>query len=264
VREENGMPTAERAIEVYLRLARACEGQAHGAERDGYLLLAAESAWACGRNQQAERLRFLLLKHNPNHLLKPYGSFAQAVESLDVQALIRQLRRQHPAEQSERLLRALEPKTEAARHGLTETPSRTNDKTRQELVLPVGTVLEPPDGVPGKEATPASAAEQPPRPIQKEVRKMAETNPPRPPIPDPRRSAPPVARPAGGPGVFNVAPDDRLRPRPAAAPIAGLSPPVRHEAAGGAIGLLLAIIVFLLGAAVFVLTFLQPFVPLGF
>ncbi len=241
------MPTAERAIEIYLRLARACEGPAHAAERDAYLLLAAEAAWACGRNEQAERLRFLLLKHSPNHLLKAYGSFAQALESQDVQALIRQLRRQHPPERAERLLQNLEPEAEPARGGLRETPSRSNDKTRQELVLPVAKAPEPEEVE-----------------IQKEVHQMAETNPPRPPIPDPRRPAPPVARPAT-PGIFNVAPDDRPRPRPAAVPIAGLSPPMRHDAAsGGAIGLLLAILVFLLGAAVFALTFVQPFVPLGF
>ncbi len=251
------MPTTERAIEIYLRLARSCDGPDRAGERDGYLLLAAEAAWACGRNDQAERLRFLLLKHNPNHLLKAYGSFAQALESQDVPALIRQLRRQHPVDKAEQALQALEPEGDSARR---DTP-RAGDPTKQELVLPLrpaaGEEQEPVRASVPKPAAPPAAVRVPP---QKEVSPMADTNQPRP-IPDPRRPAPPVARPAA-PNIFNVAPDDRPRPRAAVAPIAGLSPP-RHEASGsGALGVLLAIIVLAVGAALFLLTFVHPFVPL--
>jgi hypothetical protein len=90
---------------VYEELARRCEEQHEARRRDIFLVLAADAAFAAGRADDAERLRMRLLQLSPHSLLCPYASFADALQARDIQDYIADLRRLHPPEQAEQLLR---------------------------------------------------------------------------------------------------------------------------------------------------------------
>src|SRR5262245_63709284 len=90
---------------VYEELARRCERQQNARQRDIFLVLAADAALAAGRADDAERLRLHLLFLSPHSLLRPYASFADALQARDIQDYIADLRRLHPPEQAEQLLR---------------------------------------------------------------------------------------------------------------------------------------------------------------
>jgi hypothetical protein len=171
------------------------------------------------------------------------------------------LQRNHPPDAAERLMERLEPETESAQRGITETASLSEAKTRHDLLLPESESASKPGAARAPALPPAAAAPAARGSKQKEASKMADMHQPRPPAPDPRRPPPPTARPA--PNVFSVVPDDRPRPRPAMGPIGGLAPP-RTDTGGGWIGLLLAIVVFAIGIALLAVTFVNPFFPLGF
>ena len=91
------MPTADQTIRVYQELATLCDRQGQSQMHDRFLVLAADAAWGSGRADLAEQIRTLLLQHNPHHLLRPYASFAEAVNSPDVHSYVSALRRSHPA-----------------------------------------------------------------------------------------------------------------------------------------------------------------------
>ena len=101
------MASSEQIIRTYCELAESYEQQGQAQMRDRFLVLAADAAVTAGRLEEAERLRFRLLQHNPHHLLKPYNSFALALKSLDVQNYISALRRSHPYERAEHLLETI-------------------------------------------------------------------------------------------------------------------------------------------------------------
>src|SRR5262249_9597661 len=83
-------------------------------QRDVFLVLAADAALAAGQRDQAERLRQRLLALNPHHLLKPFATLAQALQSPDIQEFVADLRRQCPPE-------AAAHKLEARRNGVPPT-----------------------------------------------------------------------------------------------------------------------------------------------
>jgi hypothetical protein len=101
------MPNADHVTRVYQELASLCERQGQPQMRDRFLVLAADAAWTGGKEEAAERIRGLLLQRNPHHLLRPYGSLAEAMGSADVQSYVNALRRSHPYEASEQLLQSL-------------------------------------------------------------------------------------------------------------------------------------------------------------
>lgn len=90
---------------VYEELARRCERQQNARQRDIFLVLAADAAFAAGRADDAERLRLHLLLLSPHSLLRPYASFADALQARDIQDYIADLRRLHPPDQAEQRLR---------------------------------------------------------------------------------------------------------------------------------------------------------------
>jgi hypothetical protein len=101
-------------LRVYKELADWYERQGQPAMRDRFLILAAESAFAMGKIEEAERLRQHLLHGNPHHMLKPFSSFAQAMQSSNVQIYIHDLQVNYPPETAEDLLRNLRAGAEPA------------------------------------------------------------------------------------------------------------------------------------------------------
>lgn len=101
-------------VQVYQELAVAHDQQGQAQVRDRYLLLAADAALAAGRADEADALRARLLQMNPHHLLKPFASLAQALESPDVKTYVEGLRRTYPPEEAEQILRKLKKEPTAA------------------------------------------------------------------------------------------------------------------------------------------------------
>jgi hypothetical protein len=95
------------ALQVYKELADWYERQGQAAMRDRFLILAAEAAFSAGNREEAERLRQRLLQGNPHHMLKPFSSFAQALQSTNIQIYIHDLQVNYPPDTAEALLRDL-------------------------------------------------------------------------------------------------------------------------------------------------------------
>jgi hypothetical protein len=104
--EHERMSPNARSQQVYEELAGWYDHQGQAKLRDWFLVLAADAALALGHADKAERLRQRLLHVNPHHLLRPFGSFAEALRSPDVQGYIADLRRNYPLETAEQLLQA--------------------------------------------------------------------------------------------------------------------------------------------------------------
>src|SRR4051812_40635695 len=89
----------------YEELAGRFEQLAEPRRRDHCLVLAADAALAAGRADDAERLRQRLLRANPYHLLRPYASWSEALQSSDVRDYIADLRNQLPPDRVAQLLK---------------------------------------------------------------------------------------------------------------------------------------------------------------
>jgi hypothetical protein len=134
--DENAMSLPETIQHIYEDLSRRYEKRNDLPLRDAFLMLAADVAYLSGRAADAERLRALLLAHNPNCLLRPFPSFAAAMQSLDIQDYLADLRKQYPPAEAESLLtriRAnplgmpLDPKKEHDTQEVNPPTSRTID-----------------------------------------------------------------------------------------------------------------------------------------
>jgi hypothetical protein len=101
---EDGIMDSLATLQVYKELADWYERQGQAAMRDRFLILAAEAAFSAGKPEDAERLRQRLLQGNPHHMLKPFSSFAQALQSTNIQIYIHDLQANYPAETAEGLL----------------------------------------------------------------------------------------------------------------------------------------------------------------
>src|SRR5579871_2799451 len=95
------------ALQVYRELADWYERQGQAAMRDRFLILAAEAAFSAGKSEEAERLRQRLLQANPHHMLKPFSTFAQALQSSNIQIYIHDLQTNYPTDKAQRLLQEL-------------------------------------------------------------------------------------------------------------------------------------------------------------
>lgn len=98
------MSLPETIQRIYHELAIRYDRQNEVRLRDDFYLLAADVAFASGRYDEAERLHCALLEVNPNSVLKPFPTFADAAASLDIQHYLADLRRQYPPGEAERLL----------------------------------------------------------------------------------------------------------------------------------------------------------------
>ena len=104
---QNTMPPTDASAKVYQELADWYEQQRDGPMRDRFLLLAAASLLSSGHKDEAEKIRLRLLKLNPNHLVKPFPSMAEAVKSRDVREYIEGLRRNYSPPAASQLLESL-------------------------------------------------------------------------------------------------------------------------------------------------------------
>jgi hypothetical protein len=101
------MDSQETLPRVYRELADFYERRAEPSMRDRFLVLAMDADVRDGRPDEAEKLRRHLLQLNPHHMLRPFGTFAEAVETADVQTYLRDLRMNYPSEVAQVLLRSL-------------------------------------------------------------------------------------------------------------------------------------------------------------
>lgn len=202
------------ALQVYKELADWYERQGQVAMRDRFLILAAEAAFSSGHPDEAERLRQRLLQGNPHHMLKPFSSFAQALQSTNIQIYIHDLQVNYPPQTAEDLLRDLHsgvapPQPAAEGETLLAPGPRINPviEMRDEQTLPIGPATEPLKVYPlrdePKPSAPAAPPVKPAQPKQTAPRKTTtapvpaakpQTRPRPQPIP-PRVAAPPSVAP---------------------------------------------------------------------
>jgi hypothetical protein len=172
------------SVQVYQELAVAHDQQGQAQVRDRFLLLAADAALAVGRTEEAEALRGRLLQLNPHHLLKPFASLGQALESPDVKSYVEGLRRTYPPADAEQSLQKLRketapPANAAADRAIATLPRTGPSSPEWEEVKrkPAAVEAAPRAAAPPPPARPAAAAPPPARP--------APPPPPPPPPPTP-------------------------------------------------------------------------------
>jgi hypothetical protein len=132
------MGSVDETVRVYQELAKWYGQQGVAQMRDRFLVLAADTVFTAGRNEEAERLRSRLLQVNPHHLFKPFASLGEAMKSADVKNYIEGLRRTYPPEKAAQLLESVRsgkdenavaagsprPMTETLRPGSPPLPSQ--------------------------------------------------------------------------------------------------------------------------------------------
>ncbi len=247
------MQNAEHPVRVYEDLAEWYERNAQAKLRDWFLVLAADAALSAGQAEEAERLRGRLLQANPHHLLKPFTSFAEALQSPDVEGYVADLRRTYPPEAAANLL-----------HSQQKPAGRAAQEARVPALPQVAG--RPPAG----EAAPA------PGPSVFRLKPTAEeprpnTGVPRP-APPPRAPARPEGPPAAPPRPRppQSAPAPRVPaltplPRPAVSHPRRSQPESEDEdtATGAWVASSLFVLVLASGAALALYTLARPFLPPG-
>jgi hypothetical protein len=101
------MPSVEQTVETYQELAQWYGQQGQAQMRDRFLVLAADTMFAAGRREEAERLRTRLLQANPHHLFKPFASLGEAMKSTDVKNYVDGLRRSYGPDKAIQLLESI-------------------------------------------------------------------------------------------------------------------------------------------------------------
>ncbi len=239
------------ALQVYREVADWYERQGQPAMRDRFLILAAEAAFSAGKPEEAERLRQRLLQGNPHHMLKPFSSFAQALQSSNIQIYIHDLQMNYPPKTADSLLHKL-------RGGPEPTVSIPQTapliEIRDEPTLPLsGTAdsLKVYPLRPEPEPTVPPAAQVKPTHLNRPI-------PPAAPARTPTLNAPvPRAQPVPSRPLVPPRPA-----RPAVAPAAPLPPSTEPAAPGGAwLTLLLFGMTVTAGIALGVYTLARPFLP---
>jgi hypothetical protein len=247
-------------LQVYKELADWYERQGQPAMRDRFLILAAEAAFSAGKPDEAERLRQRLLQGNPHHMLKPFSSFAQALQSTNIQIYIHDLQVNYPPETAGDLLHKLRGDT-----GVPAAIPQTAPliEIRDEPTLPLGNSLEPLKVYPLREETEATLPPSPPvKPTQLHR-----------PAPRQQPAAPPSGKPPVRSSPLNtpvpLAPAALPRPtaparsaRPAVSPDRSPPPPNPEPVPpGGGLALLLFGMTVTAGIALAVYTLARPFLP---
>ncbi len=157
------MSLPETIQHMYHELALRYERQKEMRLRDVFYLLAADVAFASGRGDDAERLHRTMLEANPNSLLRPFATFAAALQSLDIQDYLADLRRQFPPEDAEKLLL----KVRANPLGSSTEGKRTlGQRDTQEVNPPTARTVNmpPPSNIPPRKKSPYEQTSAPPSP----------------------------------------------------------------------------------------------------
>ena len=191
------MTAALQAVDTYRKLADWHHNHGQPQHRDRFLVLAADSAFADGRTDEAERLRQRLLRFTPHHLLKPYASFGQALNASDVQTYLSDLRRSYPVHVAADLLASLPGKKDAG------PPKVSTMLPPTQPVIDLGTPADGAEAVDTLKVYSLKREEEPeailrPKtqigPATVPIRKPTQAKAPSPVTP--YRAAPPVARPS--------------------------------------------------------------------
>jgi hypothetical protein len=192
-----------RSLQIYEELGTWYDRQGQAKLRDWFLVLAADAALTLGQPDQAEKLRQRLLHANPHHLLRPFASIAEAMESPDVQGYVADLRRNYPLETAEQLLQSSQKKGTAADRDLKVFRGQTKTAEAAALPRPEKSKVEPSP----REASPASRQPQPvrhenPNPPPAPIQVVHEPVLPPRPVPPVRPAPPPrVQAPNSEPGA---------------------------------------------------------------
>ena len=101
------MSTPIYILSIYLHLAAASQRRHRPHVRDRMLVIAGSVAARMGLGPAAAECRRLILKHNPNHLIRRWGTIEEALHDEDFLCLLKQLQRRFPQEKAERMLQTL-------------------------------------------------------------------------------------------------------------------------------------------------------------
>jgi hypothetical protein len=145
------MTVSETTVHIYEDLAEGYARRHEARQRDLFLLLAADAALTLGQRDKAERLRQRLLFFNPHHLIRPFSSLADALQSPDFRRYVEDLRRQFPPDLAERLWQAQEQpfgeqRNEAPNGSV--TPAAESELKVYRLQEPAAKVVTPPPPAP--------------------------------------------------------------------------------------------------------------------
>lgn len=144
------MSLPETIQHIYQELAVRYERQQDQRLRDVFFLLAADVARASGRPDDAERLHRGMLAANPNSVLRPFPTFEAALQSLDIQDYLADLRRQFPPEEAEKLLL----KVRANPLGQCEPQRTLSQRDTQEVIPPTARTVNMPPPDPQRKRSP--------------------------------------------------------------------------------------------------------------
>ncbi len=246
------MPNTERPLRVYEDLANWYDRIGQAKLRDWFLVLAADEAFTRGHAADAERLRSRLLKTNPHHLLKPFASFKEALQSPDVQGYITDLRRTYPPEAAANLLTTQrQAAADREARGGSARPAGDTSHLPEE---PAGFGFQSDLG--GAKVKPNASA---PRPssaarVAREPEKSATPGPRVPAQPRPGQTGSPVRSPAPVPLARTpAAPPRRVPP----------SEPMEDGPTGTWVSNGLFVLLLLGSLALAAYTFVGPFLPRG-
>jgi hypothetical protein len=245
------MPTATQSALTYEKLAEWFDRKGQPQQRDRFLVLAADAAQTAGSEDEAESLRLRLLRHNPHHLLRPYSSFSQAMNSADVQSYVNDLRNSYPPKKAADMLVSLGPQ---AAQAAAEKP------------LPPTQPVVDLDAEPAKRAIPVKEPLKVYR-VQEGAAAQAAKRPRQVPPPAPAKNPAPTNRPAA------TRPTPAPRPAPIL-PVYGLAPEPRllrgsrgdsigpgvgaEEASGMWVGMILFVLVLAASVAIGVYALALP------
>lgn len=96
-----------KLLGVYLHLARASQQRVRPHVRDRLLVIAASQAIRLELPRVAAHCRYLVLAHNPQHMIGNYETVTEALADSDFLHLLKQLQRRFPQEEAERMLVSL-------------------------------------------------------------------------------------------------------------------------------------------------------------
>jgi hypothetical protein len=247
------MTVEERALYVFRELADQYERRGDSQMRDRFLVLAADAAHNAGHDEEAERMRQRLLKSSPHHLLKPYSSFAEALQAEDVQIYVNDLRANYPPDVADNLLKSLRQRAGGA-HPIPPTAPVIDLNNPKPDPLRQGPVPLRFYGL--QEEKPGQTPLPPEIPLRRPPPSPQTASPTA-----PRKSSPPSTRPTARP-VSSARPA-----APAAKPVPSASEPVRPETemerGGSWLGAMLFGVTLVAGLGLAAYTLARPFLPPG-